>query len=175
MVMIWTPGAAEGGPTMTVGGSPKYSQPIRIVDAVGHTLGLWKRRRWETLRDEALAMWGASGLGFHVLEGDWVGPCDDRDAPFTPEPDAIGIYFNCFNTLDHGGWSSGFNAGYYFEPLHKPFFSRHQRRTSRAVIAHEIGHTLGFAHPPPFTPGVMAGGWKVSETELQAVKEYYLG
>src|SRR5215475_7742088 len=131
------PGCCPGGATNDHGGSPVYSKPIRIADAIAHTLGPWKRKKWIVLRDEALAMWQ---LPFEILPGDWTGPCDDRDTPFTAyEPNAIGLYYNCYWTpgsgyADHASWSPDLNTGYVFLYFFGRFFSRSQHRPSRAII-----------------------------------------
>jgi hypothetical protein len=172
-VSDWYPGNPDIDP-------PVYTTVPTIEVTDGASMQAARRHLWERSRDEGLALW--TPLTFEVVEADLpagypfvldgigldlytlpegVNGMGDYVPPPTLNQDAFGAGYAVFSKRRFGAmWE-----------LHETELNhRYAHRWMRALIAHEVGHALGFAHGGT---GVMAGGWRPNEEEIQAVKDYY--
>lgn len=153
---------------------PAYSTipEVHVVDRIASKLGPLKQAWWRRARGKAFEMWEAGGLHFLVAEGyapfqndaitiaraDVPDPIDGWAAwQYPPCPDDS---VNCgWIQLDRVAWRQAWKA-------------RNLPRM-KYLIAHELGHTLGFGHGGD---GVMAARWtsnRVNEEELAALRAYW--
>lgn len=153
---------------------PAYTSTpdIAVADIIAPRLGPLKRAWWRRARTKALAMWEAGGLRFVVTEG--VEPFgDDRITLARADvPDPIDAWaawqqppcpegsVNCgWVQLDRLAWKQAWRI-------------RNLLRM-KYLIAHELGHCLGFGHGGD---GIMAARWttnRVNAEELAALRAYW--
>ena len=173
--LLATPAQASTyGPDSGVAGTPTYTLPILVIDTVMGTLSHTNRPLWREARDKALAMWG---LPFEVRRQ----PESSLAYPWTDEninaglaitdiiPNAILLVRmrSVFNQ-ECAGWVETEQGGIVAYSPWAPLWR--DASQNAGVIAHEIGHTLGFGHGGA---GVMSGGDRVNAEELALAQTYY--
>jgi len=161
---------------------PGYSKPwysrvprIEIEDTVAPPLGPLRKAWWRRARTKALAMWAAGGLEFVVTETPpgLLYRNDGITLARTDVPDPIAAWAAFQHPPCPGG---SVNCGWVqLDPLawEQAWKARNLGRM-KYLIAHELGHCLGFGHGGT---GVMAERWttnRVNEEELAALRAYWL-
>lgn len=151
---------------------------IVVTDYVRRTLGPIKKWVWTNARNLAFAEWEASGLRFDISAGEGLPPawpfCDHGQITITAQE------------LDP--WGTGrpavcpfYQAPYACASLQVDYgllgwFDKYNRSYLRSLLAHEIGHALGFAH---VGTGIMRFGYDpdasrhVTTWELEQVRDYF--
>lgn len=162
-------------------GPPHYPAlpTIPVIDTTVATLGLRRKRFWKAAREAALLDWEAAGLLMPVYA--------DASRAFepgcitlmlAPTPDgtagwaAFGFLPNDETTAANGiGWVQ-VNTG-EFEKL----FASKQGGSLRAIIGHEVGHTFGFGHAPPYAnmDTDTSRNTRPTAEELLALNRYFFG
>ncbi len=152
-------------------GAPVWCGTIPVMDSVALSVHAPHRALYRAARDQALAMWAASGvLAFQVTE---VPP-----AAYTPQamiPDTIHIGRDVIPDMNIGTFpvqappNPGALVG--LSPR-ESWWGQAFGDQIAPLIAQEVGHTLGFDHGGA---GVMGTGMRVSARELQALNDFYGG
>ena len=177
--IAWGPGIESGGPT--------YTPPIQIVDGARQLFADQPRLRrfWTQARNAALAEWG---LSFEVSQSADLDPYNG-----VLVPGAITLYAADVEGLWGAGSLEGIGGviaapcmdqelecGYavvdimdiqrYFRLSQTNLNEAYGKNTARMLIAHEIGHALGFNHGGN---GVMIGSVHVNGQERTLAAAYY--
>ena len=124
--------------------SPIYEHRIVVIDSLGGSD--WYDRN---LR-EAIAEWNRCGADVHLVEGD--------RPDFTPQTITV---VESEDGGAYGGWSVD----------HGVVFLGDSWTRSDSVIAHELGHALGFGHNQ--RTSVMGNGGRVQPIDCQGLRSYY--
>lgn len=139
--LAWWPGGAHG-----IDGT-QYHHRVPVIDDAGGSA--WYHRNLRA----AIRDWNACGVLRLVI---------DRDAaPYTPETITV---FEDRDGKDpepaYGGWNGTAGIVAVGEPWTR----------SRPVLAHELGHALGFGHGGD---GIMGGGNHVTPTDCAGLRSFY--
>lgn len=170
-------------------GVPQYPNlpEITVLDTVAPTLGRLKRRRWRTIRGEALAKWERAGFTFRVKEDDpakypaydptipdeytrLTQPCVYGVARLMKTPQALEGKVEAFAVGSSlGSWAAyKMGARFWMAALFR----------KRYLLAHEFGHCLGlrdrYGLPNPADrTGVMASDSDPDDHDLQSLRDFW--
>lgn len=170
---IWAPGVAFGWQPFwpDQDGVPGID-PIPVYDRFVMTLtDPGQREKWRTYLKQALREWHESGLRFRIIELD--DPCSNYPGGYLAQAGAIQVCANTVDSQDKAGWWPAMQGSFLMIYRHAGFFQDHNAGATQGMIAHELGHTLGFGHSD--SAGVMGGGWHVSDLEVRMARNYYFG
>jgi hypothetical protein len=166
-------GAATWGPGES-GVAPAYTMPIHVVDAMVGTLRPDHRAAWRDARNEALAEWALPFTVTRLPESSLPYLFDDNIGTVGIDgmlvPDAILLVRNHMDQSDEAGYAEAVNGGIAAFSPWAPWWR--PSSDMKAVIAHEVGHALGFYHGGT---GVMSGASRVNDEERALAADYYYG
>lgn len=140
LILPWWPGGSRG-----IDGT-KYPDRVAVINTLGGSS--WYR---ENLRG-AVAEWNRCDSRLHlVVDG------DGRPAAYAPGTITV-------TRSDDGGAYGGWGGD------HGVVFVGDGWTRTQTVLAHEVGHALGFGHGGT---GIMGGGNVVTAVDCEGLRHYY--
>ena len=170
MTFSWSPGGDFGSPT--------YSLPIPVVDGVRSTFINDRRRKWRKAAEAALARWELPFDMSYRPEDDQPFVADDgtiSSLGVNPlvVPGAIALVRAHFAVAsDTAGWIDQMGGGICLLTPWRGWWGGGDQSQIESVVAHEVGHALGFGHGGN---GVMSGSARVNDEERALASAYYGG
>ncbi len=168
------------GPVTTtnpLGWKPTYRPSIPVVDSVCRTFKTRTHQAiWRKARIKALGWWE---LPFTVTEERNPPLYDDQHwGQVAVIPGKIRLMRYGFprtgtgyQPADYAIWFEQFGGSLAIYKPWKPWWQAYYLNQLAQVIGHELGHTLGLSHR--IDHGIMAGGMKPDDHDLESVKHYY--
>jgi hypothetical protein len=158
----------------TSGVSPAYTLPIHVIDGVRGTLREDRRREWTVQLHRALDGWGLPYYVTRRAESAQTFIATDVNIstygidPLVV-PDAVVLVRGRFAQInDSAGYSDLTGGGAAILTPWRGWWSGPNGAVS--MIAHEVGHTIGFQHGGT---GVMWGAFRVNDEERALAQTYY--